>query len=93
MLALLTDAHISPSVTEQVRAKRVEIVIHSLQEWRGGAFLQAGDDIHMPLLLLPTKRSHLATTPFMICCEALPVKQNSAYNRAVIFVRLCYSED
>ena len=44
MLTLLTDAHISPNVAEQVKAKRPEIVIYSLQEWRGGALLRAGDD-------------------------------------------------
>ena len=43
MLALLTDAHISPDVAEQIKAKRPEIDIHSLRAWRGGALLQAGD--------------------------------------------------
>ena len=45
MLAFLTDAHISLSVAEQVKAKQPEIVIYSLQEWRGGALLQADDDV------------------------------------------------
>ncbi|HLK61755.1 MAG TPA: hypothetical protein VKU00_34735 [Chthonomonadaceae bacterium] len=45
MLALLTDAHISPIVAVQVKAKRAEIVIHSLREWREGALLHAGDDV------------------------------------------------
>ena len=43
MLALLTDAHISPAVAEQINARRPEIDIHSLREWRGGALLQAED--------------------------------------------------
>ena len=45
MLAFLTDAHISPDVAAQVKAKRPEIVIHSLREWREGALLRAEDDI------------------------------------------------
>lgn len=43
MLMLLTDAHISPDVAAQVKSKRPEIVIHSLQEWREGALLRAED--------------------------------------------------
>ena len=43
MLALLTDAHISPRVAEQRKAKRPEIAIHSLQTWRKGTLLQAED--------------------------------------------------
>ncbi|HZO88690.1 MAG TPA: DUF5615 family PIN-like protein [Chthonomonadaceae bacterium] len=45
MLALLTDAHISPDVAEQVKAKRTESVIHSLQTWCGGAFLRTEDAV------------------------------------------------
>lgn len=45
MLAFLTDAHISPSVAEQIRAKRPEIVAYSLQDWREGGLLQADDDV------------------------------------------------
>jgi hypothetical protein len=44
MLAILTDAHISPSLAEQVAAKRPEIAICSLRNWRGGEFLNAEDD-------------------------------------------------
>ncbi|MCX6380759.1 MAG: DUF5615 family PIN-like protein [Armatimonadetes bacterium] len=44
MLALLTDAHISPDVAKRIRDKRPYIPIHSLREWRGGAFLNAGDE-------------------------------------------------
>ncbi len=43
MLVLLTDAHISPDVAEQIKAKRQEIEIHSLREWRGGVLLEAED--------------------------------------------------
>jgi len=45
MLALLTDAHISPSVAKQVTAKQPEITIYCLRDWRGGALLQADDDV------------------------------------------------
>jgi len=45
MLKLLTDAHISPDVATQVKSKRSEIVIHSLQEWREGPLLRAEDHI------------------------------------------------
>ncbi len=45
MLSFLTDAHISPRVAEQVKVKRPEIVIYSLQEWRGGALLEEDDDV------------------------------------------------
>ena len=45
MLAILTDAHISLSLAEQVRAKRPEITISSLRYWRAGAFLRAEDDV------------------------------------------------
>lgn len=39
------DAHISPRVAEQVKVNRPEIVTYSLQEWRGGALLEEGDDV------------------------------------------------
>ena len=45
MLSLLTDAHISPIVAEQIKAKRPEIVIYGLPEWRDGAFLEEEDDV------------------------------------------------
>ncbi len=45
MLSLLTDAHISPSVAEQIKAKRPEIIIYSLQEWRDGALLEEENDV------------------------------------------------
>lgn len=45
MLAILTDAHISLSLTEQVRAKRPEITIHSLRHWRNGMLLREEDDV------------------------------------------------
>jgi hypothetical protein len=44
MLAFLTDAHISPSVAEQVKAKQPEIIIHCLRDWRGGTLLHAADE-------------------------------------------------
>ena len=45
MLSFLTDAHISPRVAEQVKVKRPEVVIYSLQEWRGGTLLKEDDVI------------------------------------------------
>ncbi len=45
MLAFLTDAHISPSVAKQVKAKQPEIVIRCLRDWRGGALLDAADEV------------------------------------------------
>ncbi|HLK55834.1 MAG TPA: hypothetical protein VKU00_04700 [Chthonomonadaceae bacterium] len=47
MLSLLLDQHISMEVAEQVRAKRPEIPILSLYEWRDGAFIGIVD----PLIL------------------------------------------
>ena len=44
MLGFLTDAHISPDVAAQVKAREPEIVIHSLRAWREGALLEAQDD-------------------------------------------------
>ena len=44
MLALLTDAHISPVVAYQVRALQADIRILSLHEWRGGQLLSVADD-------------------------------------------------
>jgi hypothetical protein len=43
MLALLTDAHLSPQVAPQVKARRPEISIFSLRNWRNGALLNADD--------------------------------------------------
>jgi len=43
MLRLLTDAHISLSVAEQVRAKLPDCHIYSLRYWRNGALLNAED--------------------------------------------------
>ena len=43
-LSLLTDEQISPAVAEQIRAKRAEIPVQSLQEWHGGAFLGKSDE-------------------------------------------------
>lgn len=45
MLAILTDAHISPRVAVQIKAKHPEISIHNLQEWRGGKLLDAEDEM------------------------------------------------
>jgi hypothetical protein len=43
-LALLTNAHISLSVAEQIKAKCPECPIYSLRHWRNGELLNAGDD-------------------------------------------------
>jgi len=45
MLSFLTDAHISLSVAEQVKAKRPECPIYSLPHWRSGELLNAEDDV------------------------------------------------
>jgi hypothetical protein len=43
VLSLLLDQHISAEVAEQVRARRPEIHILSLYEWREGAFIGIAD--------------------------------------------------
>ena len=43
MLSLLLDQQISPEVAEQVSARRQEIPILSLYEWREGAFVGIAD--------------------------------------------------
>ena len=45
MLVLLTDAHISPNVAAQVKAKRPACTIYSVRFWRDGALLNAQDDV------------------------------------------------
>ena len=45
MLGFLTDAHISPNVSKQVKAKQPEIIIRCLRDWRDGAFLHATDEV------------------------------------------------
>lgn len=45
MLAFLTDAHISPKVAEQVKAKRPVCPIFSLRFWRDSALLNAEDEV------------------------------------------------
>jgi hypothetical protein len=45
MLAFLTDAHISLSVAEQVKAKRPDCPVYSLRHWRNGELLNADDDV------------------------------------------------
>ena len=47
MLSLLLDQHISMEIAEQIRAKRPEIPIRSLYEWRDAAFVGIAD----PLIL------------------------------------------
>jgi len=43
MLSLLLDQHISREIAEQLRAKRPDIPVKSLYEWRNGAFIGAED--------------------------------------------------
>ena len=43
MLSLLLDQNLSPEIAEQVRAKRPEIPIVSLYEWREGTFVGIAD--------------------------------------------------
>jgi hypothetical protein len=43
MLKLLLDEHISPSVAYGLRRKNSALVIHSLAEWEGGAYLGRDD--------------------------------------------------
>jgi len=40
---LLTDAHLSPNVAEQINARRPDIAVYSLRHWREGSLLQAED--------------------------------------------------
>jgi hypothetical protein len=47
VLSLLLDQHVSMEIAEQVRARRPEIPILSLYEWRDGAFVGIAD----PLIL------------------------------------------
>ncbi len=56
MLALLTDAHLSPNVAEQIKAKRPEIDIYSLRDWRDGVLLQAEDDVILAAALEEGRR-------------------------------------
>jgi hypothetical protein len=42
-LSLLLDEHISPAVAQQVQAKRPEVSIVSLYDWRGGVLAGADD--------------------------------------------------
>ena len=43
MLTLLLDQHLSREIAEQVRARRPEIPILSLYEWREGSFIGFAD--------------------------------------------------
>ena len=45
MLSLLFDQHISTEIAEQIRAKRPEISIVGLYEWRQGAFVGTADPV------------------------------------------------
>jgi predicted nuclease of predicted toxin-antitoxin system len=45
MLRLLLDAHISPHVARELRARISGIYIASLQEWNDGAYLDAEDAV------------------------------------------------
>ena len=44
MLRFLLDAHISPTVREQIMTKQPAIEIHTLQTWLSGELLQAEDE-------------------------------------------------
>ncbi len=44
MLSLLLDEHLSAEVARQIKAKREEIVIESVQTWREGVLCGASDD-------------------------------------------------
>ncbi len=45
MFSLLLDQHLSIEIAEQLRAKRPDIPIVSLYEWREGSFIGAADHI------------------------------------------------
>ena len=60
MLSLLLDQHISTEVAEQVRAKRPEISIRSLFEWREGAFVGIAD----PLILRAAAQESLTLVTY-----------------------------
>ncbi len=60
MLAFLTDAHISPDVAKQVKAKHSEIVIYCLRDWRSGALLEAEDNV----VLAAAMKEHLTLVTY-----------------------------
>ena len=45
MLSLLLDEHISYKLVQQIRAKRPEIPVVSIHQWRGGALLSTEDTV------------------------------------------------
>jgi hypothetical protein len=45
MLSFLLDEHISVKVAEQMRAKRADIPMQTLQEWREGRLLRQEDPV------------------------------------------------
>ncbi|MEB3308766.1 MAG: DUF5615 family PIN-like protein [Snowella sp.] len=44
MLSFLLDEHISPTIAEQIRDKRPEIIIFPLITWQEGRYLGLTDD-------------------------------------------------
>jgi len=60
MLSLLLDQHISREIAEQIRAKRPEIPILSLYEWRDGALIGADD----PLILREAAAENLTLVTY-----------------------------
>ena len=60
MLSFLTDAHISPSVAQQVKEKQPDIIIYCLRDWRNGALLQAED----PLILAAAREEQLSLVTY-----------------------------
>ncbi|MGD1895816.1 MAG: DUF5615 family PIN-like protein [Phormidesmis sp.] len=44
MLSFLLDEHISPKVAAQLQQKHHDIIVHTLQKWQQGQYLQASDE-------------------------------------------------
>ena len=60
MLRLLLDAHISPRVARELRARIAGINMASLQEWNEGAYLDAEDAV----ILEAAYREHLTLVTY-----------------------------
>lgn len=44
MIGLLLDEHLSPGIAAGLRRTGISVVIHSMNEWNGGAFLGRTDE-------------------------------------------------